>query len=420
MKQRHLVFAAVLTAVGLLAAQASEAQPFPLNTKYISCSFQEKAGNSIVGFDENGIITTIKPLNNATQPGSIAMNPTNDAILVWDRVPNCVHMVNPITGVQITNPLTGRSLRWGAVDEDCGMVWCGDYGQVYKSQDMTGKITTLLANLPRSLVSVCWNGSTGGYVVARAGTSNNDSQLFFLSRDGKVVRTVIGITYMSGLDWCPWTGDILVSHFQFDNGAVVRVDQKGRATTVTVTSTATSINNSIEVMEQPRERYLCSELGSDPQHLTSIKPSGAITTIHASSGKFGPADADLLGHRPLWATNRWVAGSVGKLSLNFGPKHAGEFYVVLLSFDHKPGIDLSPHGTLHLGWSWLLFQTLYFSAPPIFNYFHGVLDSSGRATPPPYMHLPIEARDYRIYGGALAYNYFGITALSNCWGTTIQ
>jgi len=428
MRRQRFVLAALAALV--FPAASVFAQP-PIRTQYVASSFSTlvSAGNSLVGIDAGGATTTIVPLvAPGTTPSSIGMAPTNDAVLVWDVAG--IHRYDLVTGrITYTTLVNGggnSNIHWGCVDEDGGMIWCVGtgtaQGNLYKALDTQGSLTTLLAVLPlQYLNAVCWIGSTGQYAAAQYSTLGGN--VYILGRDGTILRVIPGLANLSGLDWSVWDDQIYAS--SFGNGVqagVFRIDHRaGRATSLGPIGPLTATTNSIESVEQPVPRLLCSEYGGPPQHLWIMDPvSQAVTTLYAGNNQIGFSDAEVLGSRALWSVNAWKVGSQGRLSLNFGTRRGGNGYQLALSLSSGPGIPMGKAGVVHLALDSLFVLSLQIGAPIFFD-FGGQLNAWGQAPRPPFVQIPNapSLRGIRIYAGAIAYDSTGITAVSNVWGATI-
>jgi len=429
MRRPLFILAALAATLGLTGSVI--AQP-PLRTRYVASSFSTlvAAGNSLVGIDAAGAVTTIVPLYApGGTPSSIGMAPTNDAVLVWDVAG--IHRYDLRTGrlgyTTLVNGGGNSNIHWGCVDEDGGMIWSigtgTAQGNLYKAFDTQGSLTTLLAVLPlQNLNAVCWIGSTGQYAAAQYSTLGGN--VYILGRDGTIVRAVGGLANLSGLDWSVWDDRVYASSFGNGMGpGVWRIDHRaGRVTSLGPIGALTWTTNSIETVEQPAPGLLLTEYGAAPQHLWTLDPvSMAVTTIHATNNVIGFSDADVIGSRALWSVNTWTVGGQGRLSLDFGTRHGGQGYQLALSLATGPGIPVGSAGVVHLGLDNLFFLSLQIRAPIFFD-FGGTLDSWGKTARPPFVQIPNAPalRGVRVYAGAIAYNTAGITAVSNIWGTTIR
>jgi len=263
--------------------------------------------------------------------------------------------------------------------------------------------------------------------VAGNKKGNSTSDLFIMDVNGFISSSLSGLPLITGLDWSPWTGD-LVATCNSPLAGMIRIDLQGKVTTVNIpVNSATSTLTGIEVREQPSEAFLCTEAGSAPQHLTLITPGGQVTTLHTSSGKFSPTDAEFLEGRPLWATSAWNVGLKGTLSLNFGAAQAGKTYQIALSWGHMPGIPVtgvgpnSVSGHIHVAPDGLFFASML-NGPPVFNNFSGTLNSWGQPKQTPYVNIPDLwiLVGLHLNGAAVAYDKNGITAISNCWSNILR
>ncbi|MBN2490466.1 MAG: hypothetical protein JXQ29_06420 [Planctomycetes bacterium] len=404
-------------AVAVLVLAAAAAAQLPSGTRYVASSPGASAGNAIVGFDAAGVVTTIVPLQNATTPASIAMASDNEQVLVWDH--NLLHAYHIVSGAQNPRTLVAPGLSGGLLHEDGGMTWACSQGLLLKSDDQACTKLYTVTSIPTDVFGcVGWNGSTGEWVVAARDSAATTWKLLYIDSIGWVSRTLTGLAEPTGIDWSPWSGDLYVADAA---GGVIRIDGQGGITTIRLPAVpARAELQGLEMREQPVEELVLVEGGAAPQHLAIATPGGGLVALHTSSGTFAPSDVALVQERQIWALNQWALGKLGTLHVGFGPAQAGKFYQVALSFGHTPGIALGPLGTVHLNPDGLLLTSLLVGAP-VFNSFCGVLDSRGRAASNPTVLVPNDFALYglRIFGGAIAFDQSGITALSNCWATTL-
>ena len=416
MRIRGIGLLAVVATGVLIVTSAIEAQ-LPHDTMYVASSNGEKAGNALVAFNKAGTLTSIVPLTLGASPASLTMGARNEEILIWDRT--LVHKYHVLGGVVNLTTLLGTGIRCGDLDEDGGMIWASNSGSVYKSDTTSCTQIITVTTMPGyTFDAVCLNGTTGDYLLAGKDSKNTTWDLFFMDVNGYVFQTLTGLPGITGLDWSPWSGDVYAT-FNTGSGGVLRITQEGRVSTLNMASTPSMASpGSLEVREQPTEILLCTEAGTSPQHLTFLTTGGHVTSLHTSSGKFHPADAEFMCNRQVWALGSWNVGKIGFLSVNFGAQQAGKFYQVALAWGHTPGIPVKNVGTIHLALDNLFYSSILLG-PPVFQDFTGVLDARGKASP--YVNIPYvnELIGVHAYGAAVAFdNPGGITAISNCWPFT--
>jgi len=405
---------ALILLPAILAGRATT--QLPAGTVYADSNFIA-GGNAIVGHNALGLVTTIVQLTGGGSPDAIGMNITNHGLLVWDTIG--VHAYDIRLGTSTFTKLAGSNIAWGCVDEDCGMVWVDSPNTVYRSADTVGTSTrTLHRSSAAGLYNaVCWNGSTGGYVACKWFASGS---VDFLARDGTRIRTLGSIPHISGCDWSPWSGDIIISLL---GGGLLRLGQNGRGTTMAAKVTALFGAAGVETLHQNAsgtEMFVVVSSNGIPAYLSTVTGQGVVTTLH--KGIFGPSDVERVGSRTLWAQGPWRIGTRGHLHLNMGPGHAGEFYRVALSFSHRPGIALGGV-QLHLAADNLFLLTALGNRPGLFNHFVGILGANGfPSVQQPWVGIPNLAalRGLRIFGGAVTYDSKGFTGASCCWGTTLN
>lgn len=407
---------AIALGVAVLAiAGAPVAAQLPANAAYVAANISP--GNGILVYDAVGNVTTLIGVPGTGLAGALAMDATNDGLMIWST--NGVQRYDIATGALTSTTLTGTAIAWGCLDDDGGMLWVDGTtsGSLYRSVDTAGTATTILwtgATMPFTN-AVCWDGTTGTYVVAEWGQPGLAT---FLTRNGTVIRTVGSLAFLSGLDWSPWTGDVIASAF----GSLIRLPRAGGQTPLGSGALPLVTTNGVEVLEQNtlnREQFLAVDYGSDNTYLSLVDGAGNVSTLNG--GRFAPVDCEVVRGRPLWTANRWLVGNTGRMHLTFGPARAGDSYQVAMSSAHRPGLPLGPR-TLHLAIDPLFLLTARNLAPALFQNFSGTLDGNGRATPAPQVAIPqlTGLRGVRVFAGAVAYNAGGISAVSNCWGTTIQ
>jgi len=401
----------------------------PPNTVYLTANFKQII-NGVAGWDQTGKQTTLEWLKAwGGTVDALAMSPTNDEILVWDT--DGMHRYDYRTGGQsFLKLLNTQTLNWGCVDEDGGMVWGDDsVPGIYRADDVVGTNTTLL--WPDTLPSqrwavncVCWNGTTGGYVVGRFDTKNGHVQ--FVAPDGTLVRTISGIPHITGADWSPWTGDVIVSRYGGPGTpGLVRISPGGAVTSIGSPGPLTEATNAIEVLEQNganAEQFLIVEVGRCNWHLAIMDSMARPVTTLTSDCIWGSSDCELFGARKLWAMNRWVVGKTGRLNLNMGSRSSGDSYLVALANSHAPSLTIGRF-TVHLTPDPLFYLTVSGAATAIFRDFVGKLDANGKPIgPQPSVAIPnVPAlRGIRIFGGAISFGAHGVSGATNCWGITIQ
>lgn len=410
--KRHAI---ALGVVALAIAGAPVDAQLPTNAAYVAANVAP--GNGILVYDAIGNATTVIPLPGAGAAGSIAMDATNDGLLIWSSIG--VQRYDIATGAITSTTLTGGAIAWGCLDDDGGMLWvdANTVGTLYRSVDTAGTSTTLLWTGSSGLFAnaVCWDGTTGTYVVAEWDQAGRAT---FITRAGAAIRTVNGLAFLSGLDWSPWTGDVIGSAF----GNLVRLPRGGGAQLLGINAIPLFTTNGVEVLDQNamnREQFLAVDYGGDNTYLSLVDGSGNVTTLNG--GRFAPVDCEIVRGRPLWTANRWQIGNAGRMHLTFGPARSGDSYQVAMSTGHRPGLSIAGR-TLHLAVDPVFLLSAQNLAPALFQNFSGTLDGNGRATPAPQVALPALAglRGVRVFAGAVAFNGGGVSAVSNCWGTTIQ
>lgn len=419
MRPSCLLLGCLVLALGLLlmtVLAAPTTAQLPAGTIYADSNFIA-GGNAIIGHNALGLVTTIIQLTGGGSPDAIAMNVTNHGLLVWDTAG--VHAYDIRLGTSTFTTLTGSNIAWGCVDEDCGMVWVESPNTVYRAADTSGTGTSVLhqSGTAGFYNAVCWNGSTGGYVACKWFSSGS---VDFLARDGTRIRTVGGIAHISGCDWSPWSGDIIISLM---NGGLLRLGQNGLGTTLAAKATALIGAAGVETLHQNgsgAEMFVVVSSNGIPAYLSTVTGQGVVTTLH--KGIFGPSDVERVGSRTLWAQGPWRIGTRGHLHLNMGAGHAGDSFRVALSFSHRPGIALGGVH-LHLAADNLFQLTAFGSIPGLFSGFAGVLDANGfPSVRQPWVGIPnlVALKGLRIFGGAVTYDRQGFTGASCCWGTTIN
>ena len=414
---RYAMFGLVAGAVLVVSLSAQ----LPQGTTYAVASMQFTSGgdNEVALVDGTGAMTSIVKLGSGTIfPGSICNNVQNNAFLVFDATG--IHRIDYFTLGRTYTTLSGVSgnINWGGVDEQGGVFWVTNQGGLYRADDDVGTNTTLIHTGTASYNTAAWEGSTGHYFVGPSASSITVTGLF-IARDGTVVRSIPFISSITGADWSPWNGDMLVSRFGAQDW-VIRVDQAGAITSLGGGVTAIASTNSVEVTEQPKELFFCTEIGADPKGLYLLSPTGGVQALSLTSlNLFRPADGCMAQERAIWGLNTWRIGQVGQLNVNFGWPLAGDFYQVALSLSHTPGLPLGKVGTLHLTPDGLFFATVA-GVPGLFSNFAGQLSRSGTARPTVNIPKLGALLGTRIYAGAVTFDASGITGISNCWGITIQ
>jgi len=384
--------------------------------------------NRLMGFSDTGALLYDFVVPNALGLDSICMNKTNDGFVIGDD--NGFHRIPLAGGGSAFQALPGGKIIWVDVDENGGLVWCTSNlgsGEIWRQPP--GGAAVMLRSTPGILYNaVAWNGSTGGYVAVEYDTTAAAGRAQFVDRNGVITLTVPGISHMSGVDWDPRTGEMIISRFGntvAPNASLVRVTQAGAVTAVVPLTAPVDAANSVEVFENPLPglttaggRYIGVEYGLSPRHIYRKTTGAAAATPIYTSNTFGPADLELTRSRQVWGLNRWSPGGIGRLSVNFGPGFAGHAYLVALSFGHLPGIALGAAGHLHLNPDVLFALSVFCPGAP-FNNFCGVLDARGRAPVNPTVNLPVVG-PLRIYAGAVAIGPAGISGVSNCYGVNID
>jgi hypothetical protein len=312
------------------------------------------------------------------------------------------------------------------VDEDGGIAWVvgagSTRGRVYRAARPDGTHTRLLKDLGLIPFDVITRiGSTGEYALAE--TAGKSSNILVLARDGSVKSSLAAPPTVTGLDWNVWE-DKLYATLRAHGGkqGLLVIDVKNSViTSVGPTGAIASDLHGAETFEQPLNRLVVAEAGTDPQHLFTFDPgSASVSTIHQSNGRIRFADVEILGARTLWALNVTEVGSKTPLSVDFGSAQAGKVYQVALAFGFRPGIGVAGVGRIHLSIDPLFFASLVVG-PPLFENFLGVLDSAGKPKTQPAYTIPFipQLQGIRIYGSAVAIGSTGIEAISNSWGVTI-
>lgn len=385
----------------------------PANTEYLALfGAHALANSSLIGLDAGGATTTVQPLGSPLI-GRIAVVPGRDAVLIWDK--SAVHRYDFASGAFTQTSLNSllKATTWGFVDEDGGMVWGESFGAVHKADDLRGTNTRTFRPNNRNIGTLgAWDGSTGHYVIAQEGIATFLNTIFFHDRNFALVTSIANPTGISGLDWSPWSGGLIVTRTR--TPYVMRLTSQGVLTTLPTTLPRGP--GTVRVRHQPVERLLTADL-SVPGQVMHWVVGGAVSTLATVPGRIW--DVVALDDRTLWTASPWRAGGLGSLAVNFGASHAGDFYQAALSFGFAPGIPLGAPGTVHLQLDPLFLLSLA-GVPGIFSDFAGSLDSKGRSIRMPTTFISPALRGLRIYAGAVAYNRTGITAVSNCWGTTLQ
>lgn len=285
-------------------------------------------------------------------------------------------------------------------------VYRHDHG-TYKN----GRTFAFVSATPRA---GCWDGSTGGVVMCDLSTA------YFIDANGTFTNSVGGLSDVTGCDWSPWDGSIIVSRFGRSTATgLLRVTRAGQVTTIGPATTLMHWNACVEVRENPSEEYLSTDTGSSPNWVTATTPGGATTTLFATGGSnhFAATDIAYYDARNIWGDGAWVAGQQGKLFISF-PSHGGAFYGIAMSFAHRPGLGFGQKGTLHVAPDSLF--SLSLSQPAIFVNFSGVLDANGEPTAAPFVRIPPGLAGIRVYAAAAAFDQSDVLQLSNAWGITIE
>jgi hypothetical protein len=254
------------------------------------------------------------------------------------------------------------------------------------------------------------------------GQTTGASNLSFVARDGTTVRSVTtGTGTVSGLDWSPWTGDIIVSYF----GGLKRVNALGTVTTIASGNAALSSANGVETLDQNAlnaEQFLVCDYGGAPHYLSLVSGAGAIITLDSGSAN-NPCDCEKYQGRQLWGFGPWNVGGLGLMHLTMGAAFQGDAYQVALSYTgFGPGLKLGKF-TLHLTPDDLFYLTAQNLAPGMFRNFSGVLSTNGRPLAAPNVMIPriTGLRGVRLWAAAVTFNARnGVTGVSNCWGITLQ
>jgi len=417
-----------LAAMTLFLVSPTAAQ-WPTDSVYAVADFGA-AGNRLKGFDDPhvGPPNPDLPIPGAASPDSICMCEANDVLLIADT--DRVHRYDLAAGAflpAVVLPAAFTPITWLDVDEDCGVVWCTSTGNVYHRPSLTAGAIALVAAGLGTLNAIAWDGSRGGYAVARYGNGAADG-VYFLRRSGAVIGFA-NVTYVTGLDWDPrFPACIIGSRFAPAGGPGFNLFRAwpGGSVGYLPGSPFTQTANSVEVVENPQtagvpftaRRFVGVEYGASPTHIYKKSPDGAapMALYIAPAAGFGPSDLEVVRSRQVWAKNTWTWGAPGHLSVNFGPLHAGATYVAALSLGHAPGIALGA-SHLHLNPDWLFVLSLF--GGPSFSNFAGVLDAQGRANPSPWVALPPPPpAAMRIYAGAIVFSSGAVKEVSNCFGVT--
>jgi len=410
----------------LLLAGGLAAQPWPADAVYAVSNFGV-IGNRLMGFTAGGAAVYSVPLPPAGgSADSICMNPRNDTLIIADT--DQVHrMVLTAGGFLPDVARPDGAITWLDVDEDGGIVWCTSAGRIFRAATVGGAAVLLKNDPGFAYNAIAWNGSTGGYVAARF-AGDGDGRLYFLDRDGVVVRVVGGLTYLSGVDWDPFTGHVIVTRFGgAASPSLYAVPGAGVPIPYGPPDARTATAQSVEVIENPKfpflprhpRRFVGVEYGGAPRHIYRKSPDAVVPSAVFTHDAFGPSDLEVVRSRQVWGLHGWRQGKTAKFSVNFGPACAAERYKVVLSATgHTPGIRFGAAGTLHIVWDWL--SVLSFLEAPPFHFFSGVLNLEGRAAPDPRVDIPAGTAGLRIYAGAVAYNAGGVIEISNCYGVTIE
>jgi len=415
MKRTYLTFLVLALCSGAAIAQ------LPPGVTYAVASMQFTSGgdNEVALVDAKGSITTVVKLGvGVIHPGSICNAVRNDAFLVFDS--GGIHRIDYATLGRSYTTLKGGagSIRWGCVDENGGVAWVTSTGDLYRADDEAGTNTTLINSGGPGYNTMAWEGSSGVYFVGPY-TSSSTVVSRFIARDGTVVRSIPFISSITGADWTPWNGDLLVSRYGSQDW-VIRVDQLGAITSLGQGVTAIASTNSVEVAEQPNESFFCTEIGADPKGIYMMIPGGAVQTLSLTNlNLFRPADGCFAQDRAVWGLDTWRVGRTGNLNINFGWPQAGDYYQVALSFSHTPGVSLGNIGELHLTPDPIFYLSVA-GVPGLFSNFAGRLSRSGTARASVTVPGISALQGTRMFAGAITYDTTGITQVSNCWGTTIQ
>jgi hypothetical protein len=406
-------------AISIGIASVLQAQ-IPSGTSYVVLTNTGLGGGDLIAVDATGVASTIRPIPGRV-PSTVEELPGQNALLVWNG--SGVVAYDRRTGAAVATSLSGGisgSISWGYLDEHRGMVWGESFGSGFRSDDLSGSNPRqFLFNNRNTHSRGAWNGTTGGSVVAHFGISPSLDRIFFVDRQGTVVRSLAHSGFTS-LDWSPWSGDLFLAQADATGSRVLRLSQVGALTTIPISGLSRRALLALEVVEQPIEHFVAVHAGGGANVLAFITPRGTVTslgTLPAASFR----DVAVLHGRSLWGAGKWVVGQAGLLTVDFGRNHAGEAYQVALALGHRPGIPLGTAGTLHLTAD-PLFALSVTGVPGLFVDFSGTLDLQGRAPKTPAVNVPgVPAlRGLRVFGAAVAYTSRGVRAVSNAWGTILE
>jgi len=400
-------------------------EPADEDVTYWVSSFGGTQGNNLLGFAGSTIRNAIT-LPSANSPDAVCMDPFNYRVLVFDTDKVFRYYVddgqNVLPGSVFSSALTtgNGQVNWGGVDEGSGIFWATSDGRLYRSDSIAGTSPVLVRSISgASFNAAAYNPLTGGWVVCEFGGTTR-----FIARNGAVTRTVTGPSSISGIDHDPFSGNFIISRFGGSGRGLVRMTQAGTFVSFGPTnSPILETANSVECREQPSAAYYGTDYGANPQHLWVSSSGGTVSSLHASSGLFGPSDLELHRKRTLWATSTFAVGATGSLYIDFGPSFAGETYQVATSAGYLPGYAL-PGGWQHLvpGDFLVIASLLGLDGGTIWKNFAGFLDVNGTSSAPQVAVPNIPAlRGITVYYGAVAYNPLeGIKAVSSTCSATIQ
>lgn len=311
-----------------------------------------------------------------------------------------------ITTLLQTIPV-GNFAAWNELDED-GEILVGTgfagRGGLMRIHPTTGLVTSILMTGVFPL-SFCLDRDNGDIVMGDGGTGT----LMRVRRDGSVT-SVSGLnTFVYSMDFHHPTGDVLIG----STHAIHRLNPLNQLTTFT------TVPFSMKALAVFGDGSVAAGGNNVPAILHYDSRGGFIATVY--NGTLCNVCMVVEDEHNLWGLNAPQVGGVLNLSLKFAA-HPGKPFMAAAALSPRPGIPVDQR-TLYLTPDALFRFSL--QAPWLFVNFAGVLDSTGRATPSPYVLIPKvpSLRGLRIFLGAVVVDPAapsGIAAISQPYGVTIQ